>query len=102
MREEYPRFFPCGQMQKDHDYLYWEFFEGGFRQAVRMGDWKAIRKGLQGEVELYDLRDDPGETRDVASTNPTVISKAAEALRKARTDSPEFPVEGQQKKRPTG
>jgi len=27
-----------GQAQKDHDYLYWEFFEGGFRQAVRMRD----------------------------------------------------------------
>jgi len=40
-------------MQKDHDYLYWEFFEGGFRQAVRMGDWKAIRMGLQGEADLY-------------------------------------------------
>ena len=91
-----------GQAQKNHDYLYWEFFEGGFRQAARMGDWKAIRKGLQGEVELYHLSDDPGETRDVASTNPAVISKAAEVLRKARTDSPEFPVERQQKKGATG
>jgi arylsulfatase A-like enzyme len=90
-----------GQAQKDHDYLYWEFFEGGFRQAVRMGDWKAIREGLQGEVELYRLSDDPGETRDVASTNPAVISKVAEVLLKARTDSPEFPVGRQQKKRPT-
>ena len=33
-----------GQPQTNrHDFLYWEFHERGFQQAVRMGDWKAIR-----------------------------------------------------------
>src|SRR4029453_3867521 len=31
-----------GQSQPEHDFLYWEFHERGFQQAVRMGDWKAV------------------------------------------------------------
>ena len=29
--------------QNQHEFLYWEFHERGFQQAVRMGDWKAVR-----------------------------------------------------------
>ena len=29
--------------QKEHGYLYWEFHEKGGRQAVRMGNWKAVK-----------------------------------------------------------
>jgi arylsulfatase A-like enzyme len=72
--------------------VYWEFHERGFDQAVRMGDWKAVRKGLRGAVELYDLASDPGETRDVAAANPAVVKRVTEILRTARTDSAEFPV----------
>ncbi len=32
-----------GQQQPGHDFLYWEFHERGFQQAVRMGDWKAVQ-----------------------------------------------------------
>ncbi len=27
--------------QKKHDYLYWEFYEQGSKQALRAGKWKA-------------------------------------------------------------
>jgi arylsulfatase A-like enzyme len=77
-----------GQPWKGHEYLYWEFYEGGFKQAVRAGDWKAVRKGLQGKVELYNLRDDLRETRDVADQNPDVVKRVEEILRTARVDSP--------------
>ncbi len=47
--------------------LYWEFHERGSAEAVRFGRWKAIRSPMQtGAVRLYDLTDDPGETRDLA------------------------------------
>src|SRR5690606_6206743 len=50
-----------------HKYLYWEFYESNPHQAVRMGEWKAIRKPIfSGEVELYNLSTDPGEENDVA------------------------------------
>jgi len=77
-----------GQPWKGHEYLYWEFYEGGFRQAVRMGDWKAVRKGAGGKTELYDLRSDGRETRDVSDQNPEVVKRVEEVLRTARVDSP--------------
>ena len=33
----------AAQTQPAHEFLYWEFHERGFQQAVRMGQWKAIR-----------------------------------------------------------
>ena len=50
-----------GQKQTNqHDVLYWEFHEPGFRQAVRTGDWKAVRSGVDGPLELYNLKTDIG------------------------------------------
>src|SRR5262249_28310828 len=48
--------------QKRHAFLYWEFPSYGGQQALRMGDWKAVRQNLsKGTVktELYNLADDP-------------------------------------------
>src|SRR5215207_4662429 len=73
--------------------LYWEFHEGGFAQAVRMGDWKAVRKGLDGAVELYDLKADPGETRDVASRHPAVVRRAEAVMRREHVESADWPLD---------
>ena len=81
-----------GRPQKDHAYLYWEFHEGGFHQAVRMGDWKGVRHGLEGKVEVYDLRGDVGEKRNVAGEQDAVAGKMEEILGVCRTDSPHFRV----------
>lgn len=62
--------------------LYWEFYEGGFVQAVLLdGRWKAIRR-LQPErrVELYDLDADLGEERDLAAVHPEVVARAEAAM----------------------
>lgn len=51
--------------------MYWEFYEGGFQQAVRKGKWKAIFPG--GNLEkgsLFDLDMDPGEEADLAKQRP--------------------------------
>jgi arylsulfatase A-like enzyme len=81
-----------GKPQKDHEYFYWEFFEGGFHQAVRMGDWKAVRHGVQGPVELYNLKEDLAETRDLAREQGGVVRRMEEILRTARSESKEFPI----------
>src|SRR6188474_3335080 len=40
--------------QKQAEYLYWEFYEQGSKQAVREGNWKAVRIPMQtGKMELY-------------------------------------------------
>jgi arylsulfatase A-like enzyme len=81
-----------GQTQKPHDYLYWEFHEGGFHQAVRQGDWKLVRQKPKFELELYNLRDDIGERRNVAGQNPAIVARMEKLFTSARIDSPDFPV----------
>ena len=62
--------------QKQHDYLYWEFYEQGGKQAVRWQDWKAVRMPMHtGRTELYNLASDIGETDDVASDHPDIVAR---------------------------
>ncbi|MEZ5278095.1 MAG: arylsulfatase [Opitutaceae bacterium] len=64
--------------QPGHAYLYWEFYEQGGKQAVRQGDWKAVRTHVRDDqpvlVELFDLAKDPGETTDLSATFPDVTA----------------------------
>jgi hypothetical protein len=76
------------KQQKQHEYLYWEFHERGFKQAISMGDWKAVRLGTKQPIELYDLKHDAGETRNVADQYPDVVRKVAQLFSSERTDSP--------------
>jgi arylsulfatase A-like enzyme len=82
-----------GQSQTNrHEFLYWEFHERGFQQAVRMGGWKAIRLQPGRPLELYNLKTDLGEKHDVAAQNPEVVAKIEEYLKTARTDSDQWPI----------
>ncbi len=82
-----------GKRQPPHEYLYWEAYgKGGFRQGIRMGNWKGVREGLAGELELYDLGRDPGEKQDVAAQNPRVVAQITKKLSTVRTDNPDYPV----------
>jgi arylsulfatase A-like enzyme len=82
-----------GQDQTNrHDFLYWELHDHGFKQALRMDDWKAVRFGIDGPLELYNLRDDPGEVTNVAPQNPAVAVKILDALKTARKNSPDWPL----------
>jgi arylsulfatase A-like enzyme len=77
---------------KPHEFLYWEFHEGGSKQAVRTGNWKAIRNKLGGVLELYDLTKDIGEQENVAARHPDVVAKVEDYLKTARTESKEWPL----------
>jgi arylsulfatase A-like enzyme len=81
-----------GQPQPTHDYLYWEFHERGFQQAVRTGPWKAVRLKRNAPLELYHLDKDPAEQQDVAPANPDVVARIDAYLSTARTDSSIWPV----------
>lgn len=84
-----------GRSQAAHKYLYFEFHEPGFAQAVRLGRWKAVRRGLDGPIELYDLQTDLGETRDLASKNPKVVSEIRAIMKREHVESEHWPVMGQ-------
>jgi arylsulfatase A-like enzyme len=81
-----------GEQQPTHEFFYWEFHERGFQQAVRMGDWKAVRLKKDAPLELYDLPDDPPEAQNVAGSFPRVVAAIEKYLAGARTESPQWPI----------
>ncbi|MCC6486127.1 MAG: arylsulfatase [Candidatus Hydrogenedentes bacterium] len=80
------------RMAVQHEYLYWEFHEGGIKQAVRHGDWKAVRLGIDQPLELYDLTKDVGETTNVADQHPDIVEHIETYLQTARTDNEHWPL----------
>lgn len=80
------------QQQQEHEYLYWEFYEMGGRQALRRGNWKAIRLNVHanptGPLELYDLSKDLGEKANVADQHPEIVAQLAALMVDAHEDSP--------------
>ena len=89
--------------QQKHEYLNWEYqlsgwFQnlpnGGFRQSVRMGDWKAVRYDLESNVELYNIKTDEEEKNNLAHLNPVIVEKAKSIFEKSRSDTDGFPYGG--------
>lgn len=64
---------------KKHEYLYWEFYEEGGKQAVLWNNWKGIRLNTNDasktRFELYNLSTDIGETKDLAAQKPAIKEK---------------------------
>ena len=86
------------KQQQQHDFLYWEFPSYGGQQVVRMGDWKGVRQNMLKKgnpdplkIELYNLAEDPGESQDVASSHPEIVSKIAEIMQSNHVNSELFP-----------
>ena len=65
--------------QKNHPYLYFEYPEKRGQIAVRMGDWKGVKIDMKTNPiaawELYNLKNDPRETENLAARQPEVIQK---------------------------
>lgn len=78
------------ETQKKRDYLYWEFNEReGPIQAIRKGDWKAV-KFLNKSLELYHLSSDLGESKNVAQNNPIIVRQMETLFKNARSESEHF------------
>lgn len=81
-----------GRPQKQHEYVYWEFHERGTQHAIRSGDWKFIRRPYaEVKTELFDLKADPAETKNIAGDHPDIVARMESYLKLARTESKEFP-----------
>jgi arylsulfatase A-like enzyme len=78
--------------QKRHDFLYWEFHEGGFKQAaLYQGRWKGIRQGgPEMPVQLFDQQNDVAEKTDVAAQHPEIAAKISDYLQTARTPNADW------------
>ncbi|GAB2807574.1 arylsulfatase [Streptomyces daliensis] len=97
---------------KSHSYLYWyrndpistpraDAVDKGrgntVCEALRQDDWKAVRFAPgrdrlvpddEWDVELYDLREDPGERHDLAARHPEVADRMVRRMRRAWSDRP--------------
>ncbi len=74
------------------EYLYWEHQEPCTQQAVRFGNWKAVRPQPHAPLELYDLSSDVSEEHDLAGKKPEVAARAESLMRAAHEDSPDWPT----------
>jgi arylsulfatase A-like enzyme len=81
--------------QPKPDYLYWEFHENPTtNQAIRKGDWKAVRMNPDGPIELYNLALDVGEKINVADQNPKVVTEMKGLFTSGRTPNPIWKIKG--------
>lgn len=67
------------------DAIYWHYphyaNQGGFPGgAVRMGDYKLLERFEDGQVHLYDLKDDIGERNDLSAMMPDRVAQMRKKL----------------------
>ena len=78
--------------QTQHEYLYWEFYEGGGKKAARWGDWKAVQrnvsKGPDQPIAIYNLANDVGEKVDLSKQKPDLVKRAKSIFAEAREINP--------------
>jgi uncharacterized sulfatase len=86
-----------GDRQRQHEYLYWAFYERGGARAIRMGNWKAVQQPIRTPIRLYNLENDLGESTDLASMHPDLVEKAERVMDQAYTpsDTWKFPERSQ-------
>jgi len=76
--------------QEQHRFLYWEFPAYGGQQAVRMANWKAVRKDIFKDnmsIELYNLDDDPVENKNVAEEHPEIVKQIEQIMLQEHTEA---------------
>ena len=79
--------------QVEHKYLYWEFYERTFRQAVVMKEWKLIRSAMDDStIELYDLSKDIHEDKNLATAHPALAQRLISYMKEAHTPHPNWPT----------
>lgn len=78
--------------QPEHDFLYWEFHERGFKQAaLYQGRWKGIRSGNpDAPVALYDQQTEIAEQTNVAAEHPDIAVKIGDFMKSARLESTDW------------
>lgn len=77
----------------ERDAIFWHYPNFAFHRdnrlgsAVRMGDYKLIEFFEGNEVELYNLREDPGEKRNLAGVDAGRVQEMRKRLRRWREES---------------
>ncbi|MCP5545460.1 MAG: arylsulfatase [Akkermansiaceae bacterium] len=76
--------------------MLWVYPEYGGQVAVRLGDFKVLRRGLKtkkpGGWEVYNIAKDPDETTNIASEHHELIERAAKVLAEQAPENQKFPL----------
>jgi arylsulfatase A-like enzyme len=70
----------AGEKRPSPRTLYWSLGEGPRQVAVRDGDWKLLRAGPNRPWELFNLKDDPYEEKNLADSQPEQLARMQEIL----------------------
>lgn len=81
------------QVDTDNRLLYWEF--PGKQRAARRGDWKCVTVKKNKPLELYNLKDDPGERHNLAAEHPDMVERFDREMKAMHHPSPNWPLEGE-------
>ena len=88
-----------GKEQARHKFMYWEFYERTFRQAVVMENWKLIRSAMDNStIELYDLSQDIHEDENLASKQPAIAQRLISYIEEAHHPHPSWQTPRSKKK----
>ena len=68
-----------GTITREDDALFWQ---SGYLQVVRAGDWKLQHEGRRGKSWLFDLASDPTEQVNLAETEPEKLAELMGLLEK--------------------
>ncbi|MCU0785062.1 MAG: hypothetical protein MUF81_13645 [Verrucomicrobia bacterium] len=85
-------FVPAGGAAPQREYFYWELHAGASLQALRRGDGKGFRNGPSKLIEIYDLKTDAAESKNLATEKPELVAKAELLMRAAHMDDPNWPM----------
>jgi len=90
-----------GNEQKQHDHLFWAFYEHGGARALRMGDWKAVQQPIHTSIRLYNLSNDLGESTNIAADNEQQVEQMRAIMDREYEPSQrwKFPVRKRQGKK---
>lgn len=74
-----------GSLEIDREILAWHYphYHGSTWRpgaAIRMGDWKMIEFFETGKKELFNLKNDIGESKDLASSYPEILKKMTDKM----------------------
>jgi arylsulfatase A len=83
------------ERQAPRELHYWE---AAPQQALRRGDWKALRMAPDKPVQLYNLAEDISETTDLATAHPELAAEMERLMAENRVDHPDFPLVPKEKK----
>ena len=75
------------RQENRHGFLSWQTPTNTANQAVRMGDWKAIKPDAAKPLELYNLKTDSGEKENVASKNSSIVAQIEKFLKPAPAEA---------------